>query len=324
MKKSNKNLVLSLAAAMVLSPVAVSAVSAIPTDSAIESPVLENDEIRMSEYVEITGKIEEITNADGTLSILVKNNNEEGLDSIIAYVDDSVILLSKEKKDYIDIKDLEVGMEVSVFYHKDTVMTKSLPPMLWPDVVVIDDAEENMSVMVSKFDKELLNAEKDMYIRISEDTIIVDKDGNKVDKSDLTDKDLIVFYDIVLLSYPGQTSPKKIIVLPDRENAAIDDTVEVKEISLKDELIKNDEGVTMIPLRAVAESLGYEVLWNQEKNTVELVKESQHTAVVIGENENGNTPVLVDSKTYVPLSFAEEILKVNVELLEDGNVKIFE
>ena len=324
MKKSNKNLVLSLAAAMVLSPVAVSAVSAIPTDSAIESPVLENDEIRMSEYVEITGKIEEITNADGTLSILVKNNNEEGLDSIIAYVDDSVILLSKEKKDYIDIKDLEVGMEVSVFYHKDTVMTKSLPPMLWPDVVVIDDAEENMSVMVSKFDKELLNAEKDMYIRISEDTIIVDKDGNKVDKSDLTDKDLIVFYDIVLLSYPGQTSPKKIIVLPDRENAAIDDTVEVKEISLTDELIKNDEGVTMIPLRAVAESLGYEVLWNQEKNTVELVKESQHTAVVIGENENGNTPVLVDSKTYVPLSFAEEILKVNVELLEDGNVKIFE
>ena len=312
MKKSNKNLVLSLAAAMVLSPVAVSAVSAIPTDSAIESPVLENDEIRMSEYVEITGKIEEITNVDGTLSILVKNNNEEGLDSIIAYVDDSVILLSKEKKDYIDIKDLEVGMEVSVFYHKDTVMTKSLPPMLWPDVVVIDDAEE------------LLNAEKDMYIRISEDTIIVDKDGNKVDKSDLTDKDLIVFYDIVLLSYPGQTSPKKIIVLPDRENAAIDDTVEVKEISLKDELIKNDEGVTMIPLRAVAESLGYEVLWNQEKNTVELVKESQHTAVVIGENENGNTPVLVDSKTYVPLSFAEEILKVNVELLEDGNVKIFE
>ena len=34
--------------------------------------------------------------------------------------------------------------------------------------------------MVSKFDEDLLNAEGDMVIRPSDETVIVDKEGNKL------------------------------------------------------------------------------------------------------------------------------------------------
>lgn len=338
MNKSKKAVVLSLAAIIALSPMAVKAgaeiIDAIPISEPVElAPELISapvDEAKVNEFIKFKGKIERINNEDGRLSIEVRNDNKEGLDAIIAYINEDVVLLNKEKMDFAHGKDLEVGMEVSIFYHKDTIMAMSYPPLLGPDVVVIDSKEDNMSVMVSKFNKDLLNAEEDMYIRIYDETILLDKDGNKVEREDLIDNNLIVFYDIVLESYPAQTSPKKVIVLPKKDNVIIEVT---KEIYLKDELVKNEEGITMIPLRVVAETLGYEVSWNQETKTAELVKGPQWTAVTIGEDkynfarmyvELGTAPVLVHSKTYVPISFAEEILKANVELLEDGGVKVFQ
>lgn len=340
MKKSTKGLILSLAAVMILSPVAVKAgkagkdiIDAVPISAPAEldpeliiSPV---SDVKITEYIEFKGKIVKINNVDGRISIEVRNDNKDGLDAMIAYLDDDVMLLSREKMDFAEVDTLEEGMEVSIIYHKDTIMAMSYPPQMGPDVVVINDEEDHISIMVSKFDKELLNTEKDMYIRISDEAILIDKDGNKVEKEDLIDKDLVVFYNVVRESYPAQASPEKVIVLPERESQVI----EVKEIFLKDELIKNEEGTIMIPLRIVSEALGYEVTWNQETKTAELVRGSIWSAVTIGEDkynyarmyiELGTAPILQDSTTYVPVNFAEQVLLAQVELLEDGSIRIFE
>lgn len=83
----------------------------------------------------------------------------------------------------------------------------------------------------------------------------------------------------------------------------------------------------MIPLRLVGESLGYEVSWNQETKTSELVRGPQWTALTIGEdNYNfakmlvklGTAPVLIEDRTFVPMSFIEEILKAEVEVMPEG------
>lgn len=73
----------------------------------------------------------------------------------------------------------------------------------------------------------------------------------------------------------------------------------------------------MIPLRAVAEAIGMELKWNQEDYSVELSKDRIWTLVKTGEDRYvlnkmykplGTAPELVDSKLYVPVSFASEIL----------------
>ncbi|WFA07758.1 copper amine oxidase N-terminal domain-containing protein [Tissierella sp. Yu-01] len=329
-----KVMALSLATCIAASPLAVKAEEEIRLISApINAPI---DEAIITEYIEFKGKIEKVEKENDILSIIVKNDNAEGLDQMKAYINEDVILISDKTMNFTDKEDLKEGMEVTIFYHKDTIMTMSYPPMLGPDVVVINDNEEHQGVMVSKYDEELLSAEGDMILRPSEETIIVDKDGEALGIEDLANRDLIVFTDIVLLSYPGQTSPEKIIVMPEREEIAEVDEEEVveeveekefKEFILGNEFIKEINGVKMIPLRLVGESLGYEITWNQETKTTELTRGAQWTAVTIGkDNYNfarmliklGAAPVLVESDTYVPENFIEEVLKAKVEILPEG------
>ena len=323
---------LSLAAILAISPTLVKAenshepTSIIPISEPIEEPVDQN--VIISEYTEFRGKVEETNEENGLFYILATNDiTEGGLNAIKAYIDEDVILLNNEDLNFVSKEDLEVGTEVVIFYHKDTIMTLSYPPMLSPDIVLINENREQQ-VMVSKFDDELLNAEKDMFIRVSDETPIVDIEGNKANIDDIKNKNLIVFYDIVMTSYPGQTAPQKVVVMPEEENQVFTS----EQFVLESELIKNINHLTMIPLRLVSESLGYEVTWTQETKTAEIAKGAQWTQVTIGENRYSfakmlvnieAAPELIDSKTYVPLSFIEEVLKSNIEELENGDIRIF-
>lgn len=322
-----KGMAISLALSMTLSPMLAKAENEdiVPISAPIS--VISEETVKETEYIHFAGKIEEVQNEDNHFSILVKNDKEEGLNELRAYLSEEVILLNDEDMGFANKNDLKVGTTVSMYYYKHTPMGLSLPPVLTPDVLVINntDNEKFIAVMVSKFDKDLLNAEKDLVIHVSDKTTIVDKDGNKVAKEDLADKDLIIFYDIVLESYPAQTHPKKIIVLEKEE------PIVIKEFLLKKEFIKTIDGVTMIPLRLVGESLGYEVSWKQGTKTAELLRGPQWTAVTIGEdNYNfarmivklGTAPVLMDSSTYVPLNFVEKVLIAEVEAIDNGDIKI--
>lgn len=91
-------------------------------------------------------------------------------------------------------------------------------------------------------------------------------------------------------------------------------------------------GVKMIPLRSVAEGLGYTVTWNGESRSVELAKGAQYITMSIDKDEYafsrrapqslGAAPTLVGDFTYVPLSFIEEIIGGYAEENEDGTYKI--
>lgn len=341
---NKKAMALSLATIIAVSPLAVRAAEeSKPISAPIDTPIVQpiEEEAKTAEYIMFRGKIEKVEADNGMKYILVKNDNKEGLDALRAYINEDVILLSDKILDFADADDLKEGMEVTIVYHKDTIMALSYPPMLGPDAVIINDSEDFQGVMVSKFDDKLLNAEGDMIIRPSEKTVIVDKDGEKLQTEDLYDRDLIAFFDIVLTSYPGQTSPKKIVVMPEREELPVEEPSEetpivdevpeeikeFKEFVLVNEYIKNINGADMIPLRLVGEALDYEVKWNQETKTAELTKGAQWTAVTIGkDNYNfakmliklGVAPEMVDSITYVPSSFIEEVLRVKVEIVPEG------
>lgn len=77
----------------------------------------------------------------------------------------------------------------------------------------------------------------------------------------------------------------------------------------------------MLPLRAVTESLGFKLTWNQETYSVDLTKGNVFTTVKTGEDRYtinkmlttlGTAPELVNSKLYVPVSFVSKVLNGTV------------
>ncbi len=91
-------------------------------------------------------------------------------------------------------------------------------------------------------------------------------------------------------------------------------------------------GTVMMPLRAVAESLGYTVTWVAESRSVELTRGAHFITMSIDEDAYafsrrapqglGMAPTLVGDSTYVPINFVEEILGGWYYENEDGTYKI--
>ncbi len=87
----------------------------------------------------------------------------------------------------------------------------------------------------------------------------------------------------------------------------------------------------MVPLRSVAEQLGYQLSWNQDKQMIELTKGNHWFMVKIGEDRYnfakmfitlGAAPELKDGKTYVPLPFFSKVIKARVSVDKTGAISI--
>lgn len=88
------------------------------------------------------------------------------------------------------------------------------------------------------------------------------------------------------------------------------------------------DGITMLPLRAVAEHFGYAVEWDHESQSVTLTKGAVYVIFSINENAYAFSrmapqtleaaPTLVNNETtYVPESFFTKLLNLNTRAAED-------
>lgn len=359
MRKIKKYVAMSLISSMLIFPVASMAENSleIPPDSPVESniilaPISEEvddiiNEVQIPDYIEYRGKIAEIDKKGDMVRIWVKDNLDEEFNGMLFYITEDVILLNDKTNDFVKAEELKVGMDVTGYYLKETVMAMSMPPQLAPNVIVINENKNPSFIRISKFDENLISSEGDLKLNVSDDTTIIDKNGNKVNKEDIKNKDLIVFYNIVMESYPAQTKPEKIIVLERKEQVAdTPESIELqlniealgkiningKEIKLDNEMFENENGIVMIPLRQIAEALGYEVTWDNDAKRVELIKGPQYITLTIGKDNYsfakmlinlGNVPVVKDSRTFVPFDFLQEVMNLKVEII-DGVINITE
>ncbi|TBL77288.1 copper amine oxidase N-terminal domain-containing protein [Paenibacillus thalictri] len=85
----------------------------------------------------------------------------------------------------------------------------------------------------------------------------------------------------------------------------------------------------MLPLRAVSETLGYTLVWNQDTLSGDLAKDRVMTTVKTGEDSYavnkmltplGKAPELIQNKLYVPASFVSKILHGTVNT--EGNAVV--
>ncbi len=87
----------------------------------------------------------------------------------------------------------------------------------------------------------------------------------------------------------------------------------------------------MIPIRAAAEALGYQLTWKPDTQSLELVQGNQWLTLQIGQNQYGLAkmlvplevaPELTNEKTYVPLSYFDKVMRLQTKVDATGTIHI--
>ena len=195
-------------------------------------------------------------------------------------------------------------------------------------VYVMVDEESEFLVDVDvyvKGDGVLVNAANTLAITLGDETETVKFDEDVV--GSLKGRHLAVFYTTSTRSIPAQTTPVKVVVLDKiaEEAPEVDFTkvtaLKAGETEIGAVSFDIDKNIFMIPVRAVAEALGYTVGWEGETKTVSVVKDDVNATMVIGTNSYAGTeleaaPEIIEDRTFVPSSFFEKVLGAVVSVVD--------
>lgn len=289
--------------------IASALVSSLILQPTVIAEVTENteDEVQQENFIKVTGEIDSITEeTKGNYFATVKNGDGE----FGFYFNDQTLIYNSVG----DKVELSEGVEITSFVDARKPMIMIYPPRYSPDVVVVH-GENTGAIQIQRFNDKLLNEKGDIIISVNDETVIHDLDGKSLSRDEIVNKDVLIFYDLILESYPAQISPLKIVVL-EKELSKIE-----KAIAIVDEDFYEIEGVTMIPLRKVAEQLGFQV--DSTGSGAIVSKGNVSFLITRGTKQYGynkalryfqEEPELLEkNKTYVPYEFLEQL----IELTED-------
>jgi len=268
-------------------------------------------------FMSATGIIQEIEKEEAGIRVTIENEDE--MITILRINDDSLLFNSGTTKS-LKLADFKRGATVEAYYDKNKPMILIYPATVTPEMVIVNDEEVYGEVKVSQFDKEFLSLDGELKLNIGEDTALFNQQGIAIEQKELNGKELIVFYSITTKSLPPQTPPTKIIAL---DNATVEApevepevSTDVQDIIANDHYIK--DGVKMIPLRKVAEHLGYHVLSQPKVNGVFVTQDTISFTIKRGDNHYGYNnsnhkfevaPELKGMKTYVSEDFLELLIQ---------------
>lgn len=335
MKKKNTKKILScfltasLLAATTVTSLANVTEECIPINAIVDKDItsLENpeDTLFQNQFLSFTGAVKEIndyTAIEGSKIVFVES--EEGGIANLIISKDTYIVGNEE---------IAIGDTVTGYYDANAPMIMIYPPQYNIEVVNIENQDQN--VKFDKFDENLISSDNSLKLNVYEDTEIISQDG-KAYEGEITDKNLVVIYGVSTRSIPAQTTPFKIIVIEDSnvdsEEIETEDYIEIgEEISEENKVIAkkeiianaplaytNDEDTVMLPLRAIAETLGYDVKWDNATKSVIIGKGISLTIGVDNYNymktapiQLGTSPEIVGGRTFVPESFFKEVMRIN-------------
>lgn len=363
MKK--KILSIALASAMILASTAVFAETgenAIPTSIDAETVINNQGKIVLAPYIESTYKVSAVSSFEGFKALLECTN---GTDELTHLTISENTLLVDNQGNKIDLNTIKEGSSVTMFYNITNPTLMVLPVRYTPDVLVLN-TENDGFVKADSFSDELVNSQNTLELNIDDSTVIEFANGAKMAASadDIKNSDAVVFYTTTTRSIPAQTTPSKVIILGDATDTSMFDiadeadkdvtdttdvpaTIGTPDGEILDEAMGVDaenyatltvngnkvdahfidsEGVTMLPIRVVAEAMGLDVNWDESRQAVSVGTTQMGVFLQIGENkyskakmkaaELEKAPELVDigetSLTYVPVSFFADILEADV------------
>ncbi len=275
-----------------------------------------------SSFNSFTGTVKEITDfkgVEGSKFVLVENQDGQQANLIIS---NSTYVVNNEK--------IDIGSVITGFYDANAPMLMIYPPQYNTEVVNVASSK-GQCIKVDKFDKDLVSSDNMLKLNISKETEIISQDG-KAFEGELANRNLVVLYGISTKSIPAQTNPDKIVVLFVK---ALSGNVASMNIVVNNKPIKapsvytNKKGTFMLPLRAIAENLGFDVKWEGKTKTVMLGK---GICLTIGKDnyiymktapiQLGTAPEVIDGKTFVPLSFFKYVLGMKTVNVSGSDIVI--
>ena len=289
---------------------AVNAINSNGSDTA--NPATTIQDKRILDYATTIGTVQEV----GENSILVKNDQTE----IQFNLDESTWLVDGQQGIPVTLQDLQ-GKEVVVSH--SMAMTRSLPPQSYAYAIIVKgDVTPNYAIVEEVADSEigavrLTTNNGGMWVTVAKDAEIKPlKTKNIVTVQDLQPgAEVILYYDIVALSYPGQAGTDRVVLLKPAEEPIAEEPVA-------------EEVESMVSLREAAGQLGLQISWKAELQTVVLSKEGYKATISIGSAKYGYTklvekdgkqtemmaealaaqaPELRDGRTYVPQSMVDAL-----------------
>jgi len=203
--------------------------------------------------------------------------------------------------------------------------------------VLLEDRADDTLSMISEDGELVIHIHEDTPIYFEDKTDVRERLEGQTLAELLDGRKLTVTYVIVAQSLPPQTSPVMIVVhfeeavhLP---GTLVDELDPAEANPLNGEVVVNgekieapapfwsDEGVIMVPLRAIAEALGYDVNWDPEVRGIRLgvainlwVGKDEYVVGRMAPIELGTAPVIVDDRTFVPMTFFREVIR-NVSII---------
>ncbi|PIC69927.1 copper amine oxidase [Sporosarcina sp. P16b] len=254
-------------------------------------------------FIKVEGTIEGIEKNDELTLYTIKGEEES---PVLAITEETLLFDNTGKK-----IELKKGDKVSAYTRADKPRIMIYPPQYTPDAVIVE-TDIKTTAVVGIFDDELVDSYLKLQLNIDDDTDISSASGNKVKADDLKNKDLLVFYKETTRSIPAQTMPEKVVVLDENP---VDEDATVEQIIEDDHYMV--DGVKMVPLRLLAEKLGYVV----DSTGVGAIvsKGAPSYTITRGQKEydynkslmkfEAAPELLEPRKTYVPVGLIEEMMK---------------
>jgi hypothetical protein len=252
----------------------------------------------------------------GIVQEIQPHGSDENMELVLLENEEGAIanLVITETTYFIGEDQIGVGQKVTGYYVADAPMLMIYPPQYPAKVVIIGDQDSQMKI--DRFNDEFVSDDNMLKLNDLSETEIVDEQGVPFTKI-LSGRQLIVFYDASTKSIPAQTNPRKIIVL-NREKA-----INEMEIVVQGSVIdgppafETEEGLIMVPIRAIAEALDYEVQWHNDTRKVSIgdfsefqIGVNQYTFAKMMPIELASEPVIVNDRSFVPLSYFTEVLQI--------------
>lgn len=265
-------------------------------------------------YLSFTGNVKEIEKT-GEVITKIFLENEEGSQAYFIF---------NENTYFADDMQIEEGDRITGYYESDKPMILIYPPQY--TICIVTPVYEDGFVKADKFDSDLTSRDGQLRINISENTEILWENNTEINwikkptleevEKVLSNRKMLVYYDVTTKSIPAQTTPNRIVVLS--QQAEDKPVIFVNDVELETPNVYTSEtGTVMIPVRAISEALGYEVKWNGNERKVTV---GNDISFVVGESNylSNETYIsledatsLKDGSTYVPLNFFKKVMNID-------------
>lgn len=266
-----------------------------------------------------------VTGRNGDM-ITITNDNKK-TDSVALHITDDTFVIQNGTGYYLNGFDIREGEQVKAWY--GPVLTRSLPPQGKADAVIA--GEQNDRPTFTYFNIGKVEPQEDGSVRVlnvneSQYVTIFPQVYPDVAELKAGDK-MLLWYEFTTMSMPGQATATKAVLLKqgpaDINISTTAGVIAMDGKELADVKLVEKNNTLYVPLRQVAEALGYTVTWNGDAQTAVVYDGPRSAVCTIGSYDYGQqrmrvqlqyTPELIDGVTMVPVEMLEHVLGYSVKI----------